>query len=84
MKAVSKCQVSGIGCAEKEVEIMEDSKLTVSPDTTALIYIYELTDTGSTQQDMHRFKADRIPSLSGSSGHVVPPLTKKLFEIDTN
>lgn len=40
MKAVSKCQVSGIGCAEKEVEIMEDSKLTVSPDTTALIHIW--------------------------------------------
>ena len=36
---VSKCQVSGIGCADKEVEIMEDFKLSISPDTTGLIHI---------------------------------------------
>ena len=34
-------------------------------------------------QDLHRCKPDWVSALRGGSGHGVPPLTKKLFAIDT-
>ena len=34
-------------------------------------------------QDLHRFKSERIPALAREGGLGVPPLTKKLFAVDT-
>lgn len=52
------------------------------PDTT-IWYKYELKETVNSTQDPHKFKTTKSSLQKQENEHKIPPLAKKLFDINT-
>lgn len=50
---------------------------------TGLVDIWTHKDRGSNSQDLPWLKSDSIPALRMRKGHKIPPLTKKLFAVES-